>query len=112
MVDYTNLTEILSWIVAGPGAIWLVQYALALLVENWAGWGKLPKFVKTLLPILAAVLLGIGGKLLLTVPDALAAVQPWFLLVATIVAGWIGSQQGYIKAKTSGYGERFSDSEG
>jgi uncharacterized membrane protein len=102
-VDWTVLEQVLLFLVSG-GAVFVVNYALAYLVENFEFWHKLPSWLKFLIPIVASVLLAFGAQQLLLYPDIIAAIQPVWALIVTIVLAWLGSQRGYISAKAANYG--------
>jgi len=104
--DWLNLQAVLGWLVAG-GSVFVVNYALALLAENWKGWTNLPTIVKFLIPIVVSVLIAIGAQYLLSLPDLLGQIQPFWALLVTIILAWLGSQKGYMAAKSSRYGARY-----
>ena len=102
-VDWTILESVLLFLVAG-GAVFVVNYALAYLAENFGFWHKLPSWLKFLIPIVVSVLLAFGAQQLLLYPDIIAVIQPFWALFITIVLAWLGSQKGYISAKAASYG--------
>ncbi len=107
-MDYTQLTQVLTWIV-GMGAPAIVAYVLALLVENWTGWGNLPHTVKVVVPLLASVLLSVGASQLLKYPGTIAQIQPWFQVTVSAVLAYLASQKGYLEVITKQYGQRFAE---
>lgn len=104
--DWLSLEAVLVWIVVGGGGVYVANYVFALLAENWAGWHNLSKIVKFILPMLTAVGLGFLAQFILAQPDVIGAVQPYWLLVVSILISYLGSQIGYMKAKASGYGRK------
>ena len=102
-VDWTLLTAVLAWVVAG-GSVFLVNYGLAWLAENFEFWHKLPHWLKLLIPILTSVLLAFGAQQLLLFPDIIEIAQPYWALFVTIIIAWLGSQKGYVTAKKDAYG--------
>lgn len=102
-VDWTVFESVLLWIVAG-GSVFIVNYGLAYLAENFAFWHKLPIWLKFLIPIVVSVLLAFGAQQLLLYPDVIAYIQPIWALGVTILLAWLGSQKGYISAKSANYG--------
>lgn len=107
-MDWTNLQAVVTWVV-GAGSPALVMYAVSWLIENWKGWATLPFAVKFLAPMLLSVLLSFGASMLLRYPELIAAIQPWFQIVAAAILAWLASQSAYMKALREGYGKRFSE---
>jgi hypothetical protein len=103
MVDVYDLNSLLAWL-ATAGSPYLVGIALSYLVENWAGWHKLPRQVKALLPLLASVALAALATWLQTSQAIVLAIQPYYTFVVGAVMAYIGSQQAYMSAKKHGYG--------
>lgn len=102
--DWTQITAVLTWIVAGGGSVYLVNYALAWFAENFEFWHKLPSWVKFLVPIITSVLLAVGAQYLLGFEDILGLVQPYWEMFIMVLIAWLGSQKGYITAKKDDYG--------
>ena len=105
--DWTDLTSVLVWIATGFGAPCIVAAALSFLVENWDGWSKLAHNIKLFLPMLVSVILSVGAQLLLTKPEYIEFVQPWWTMVIGSVLTWLASQVSYMRVKQSRYGARF-----
>ena len=105
--DLTDLTAVLMWL-ATVGSPFLVGWALSLLIENWAGWGNLPHFVKTIIPMVASVLIAIGATVALKYPDIIGQIAPWFTVAMGAILGWLGTQGGYSYMKRNEYGRRFA----
>ena len=104
--DWLSLEAVLVWILVGGGGVYVANYVFALIAENIPGWHNLNKIVKFLLPMLTAVGLGFLAQFILAQPDVIGAVQPYWLLVVSILISYLGSQIGYMKAKASGYGRK------
>lgn len=102
-VDWTILTSVLLYLVAG-GSVYVVGYALSWVAENFEFWHKLPAVVKTLVPIVVSVLIAFGAQQLLQYPDLIALVQPYWQLAIVTILAWLGSQKGYLSAKSADYG--------
>ena len=100
--DFDSLEAVLIWIISGGGAMFLVGYAEAFLLENWAGWHNLPRWVKTLFPIVLASLFGVTAQSLLAF-DVVSGVPPAIGMLLLTIINWISSQKGYISAKNAGY---------
>ena len=105
--DLTDLNAVLVWL-ATVGSPFLVGLALSLLIENWSGWGELPRFVKTIVPMAASVLIAIGATYALKYPDIIGQVAPWFTIAMGAILGWLGTQRGYVYMKSNEYGARFA----
>ena len=103
MTDWTNLTAVLAWLLAG-GSIFVVNYGLSLLVENWPKWHDLPRFVKFIVPLIVSIVLAIGAQVFLEQGQYLIEViQPWWLVIVNVTIAWLGSQKAYISTKDTGY---------
>ena len=104
--DWLSFEAVLVWILVGGGGVYVANYVFALIAENFAGWHNLSKVVKFILPMLTAVGLGFAAQYILSQPSVIDFVQPYWLLVISILISYLGSQIGYMKAKTSGYGRK------
>ena len=100
--NWKELNEVLMWLVAGGAAV-IVNALFAFLAENFEFWHKLSKTVKLILSLLFSALIGAGAYYLLSLPEIITIIQPYWALLVTIILAWLGSQYAYIKAKTSGY---------
>ena len=100
--DFDSLEAVLIWIISGGGAMILVGYVEAFLLENWAGWHKFPRWVKTFFPIIMAALFGVIAQSLLAF-EALDGISPTVGMLVLTMINWISSQKGYISAKKEGY---------
>ena len=90
-----SLISILTWLTAGPGAIYIAGRFFAFLAENWQKWHTLPAWLKKLLPLIFALVLAVVATLLLRRPDLLEQISPWWALLMQIAIGYLGSQQQY-----------------
>ena len=102
-MNWTDLRVVLTWL-SGAGAIYLAGVVVAYLVENWPAWHVFPSWVKFVLPIIFSVGVSLGASALLGQPDFLEVIGPYFTLVVTIILAWLGTQNGYMKAKAMRYG--------
>ncbi len=100
--DFDSLEAVLIWIISGGGSMLLIGYAEAYLLENWAGWHKLGRGIKTFFPIIMAALLGVIAQSLLAF-DVVSGIPPAVGMLLLTVINWISSQKGYISAKNAGY---------
>jgi hypothetical protein len=105
-IDWTSLNAVLAWLVAG-GAVFVANYAFALIAENFPAWHKLPSWLKFLIPIITSVLLAFGAQQLLLYPDIIEVIQPLWALLVTIILAWLGSQKGLMAAKANSYGAQY-----
>lgn len=104
--DWLSFEAVLLWLLVGGGGVYVANYVFALIAENIAGWHNLPKIVKFILPMLTAVGLGFLAQFILSKPDVIGVVQPYWLLIVSILISYLGSQIGYMKARVSGYGRK------
>lgn len=102
---FESLEAILIWIIAGGGSMWLVGHVEAYLLENWAGWHRLSRWVKTLFPILMAAVFGIIAQSLLAF-DVIASVPPALGMALLAAINWLFSQKAYMGIKEGAYAEK------
>lgn len=102
-VDWTKLSEVLTWVAGGGGSAYIVAYMLSLIIENVPAWHNLPSIVKFISPMIASVLLAVGATLLLQKADIVIQIAPWWGTSVVAVIAYLGSQKAYMDAKTSGY---------
>jgi hypothetical protein len=89
----STLSGFLSWLTgAEGGAFILVSWALSWALEYSEGWQTLDAKLKAGLILLLSVLLGLGAAFLQTQPALLAAVDPYFRTLASIVTVWLATQ--------------------
>lgn len=102
--DPTSLVEVLKWIVAGPGALFVVGAVLALVAENVPAWHKVSPNLKFVLSLVVAGILPVLAKTLLEQTEIIELVSPYFALVMTGAMAWLGSQLAYQRSKKLNYG--------
>ncbi len=100
--DFESLEEVLVWIISGGGSMFLIGYVEAYLLENWAGWHKLSRGIKTFFPIIMAALLGVIAQSLLAF-DVLEGVPPAIGMLLLTLVNWIASQKAYRGIKSGEY---------
>ena len=100
--NWGDINEVLLWIVAGGAAV-VTNALLSFLAENFEFWHKFTKNLKLLISLVVSVAIGAGAYYLLSLPDIITFMQPYWVLVVTIVLAWLGSQYAYMKAKAAGY---------
>lgn len=105
-INLIDLKSVLVWL-AGAGGSYVTLYALSLVVENWAKWQTLPRFVKFITPLIVAVLVSLGANVLLGYSTIVEQIAPWYQIVAAAIIAYLGSQKGLMNAKSTGYGVRF-----
>lgn len=101
-MEFDTLEGVLVWIIAGGGAMVLVGYVEAYLLENWAGWHNFPRWVKTLFPIVLGGLFGVIAQSLLAF-DVLANVSPAVGMIVLWLINWISTQKAYRGIKDGEY---------
>ncbi|MDD1710418.1 MAG: hypothetical protein LUQ37_05875 [Methanoregulaceae archaeon] len=105
--DWTNLGAVISWLAVGGGAPIIVGMIFAYIAENIPAWHTLPKWVKFTVPVVIAVLVGVGANYLLLQSDLIKAISPYWALIMSILLAWFGSQVGYMQTKRAGYGANY-----
>ena len=101
--DWGNLEEVLLFLAAGGAAIAVAAF-FSFLAENFEFWHKISALGKLILSLVLSIAIGAGAYYLLSLPDLISFIQPYYALVVTIVLAWLGSQIAYMKTKASGYG--------
>lgn len=103
MGEFESLEAVLVWITVGGGAMVIVGYVEAYLLENWAGWHGLSRWIKTLFPIVMAGALGIIAQSLLAF-DLAGSVPPAVGTILLFAINWLSSQKAYKGIKEGAYG--------
>lgn len=103
--DWKDFNEVLLWIVAGGAAV-VVNAFFTFLAENFAWWHNLKSTVKLLISLVLSVLIGAGAYYLLSLPDIITFIQPYWAILVTIFLAWLGSQAAYLFAKSRGYAQK------
>ena len=103
--DWKNFEEVLLWVVAGGAAI-VVNAFFVFLAENFPFWHKLNSNLKLLLSLVASILIGGGAYYLLSLPDIITFIQPYWAIFVTILLAWFSSQVVYLFAKKSNYANK------
>jgi hypothetical protein len=100
--DWGNLEEVLLFLAAGGSAV-AVAALFSFLAENFEFWHKISAKGKLILSFVFSIAIGAGAYYLLSLPDLISFVQPYYALVVTIVLAWLSSQYAYMRIKASGY---------
>jgi hypothetical protein len=88
-----NLKDFLSWLTGlDGGAFILVMWVVSWGLSGVSWWEALDAKLKQIIIIGAAVVLGILGVLMQNAPAFVAAVDPFFKPVMSIVLLWLASQ--------------------
>ena len=103
----STLDGFLSWMTgAEGGAFILVSWALSWGLEYSQRWTDLDARVKAGVILLLSVLLGLGAVFLKTQPALLAAVDPYFHSLSSIVTVWLATQTAHrlnsLRTKSAG----------
>jgi hypothetical protein len=100
--DFVSLEALLIWIISGGGAMVLVGYVMAFLLENWPAWHNFPRWVKVLVPIALAAVFGFGanGVLALELLDYIPV--PIQTLILMLI-NWLFGQFAYRGIKDGAY---------
>ncbi len=100
--QFSSLEELLIWIVANGGAVILAGYVMAYFLENIAGWHTLPRWLKTIIPIAIAGLIGFFAESVLAL-ELLAYVPPIVKSVVLMLINWLWGQRAYAGIKEGPY---------
>ena len=100
--DWTQLNEVIIWLIGGGVAV-VVAAFFSFMAENFEFWHKIPKYGKLIISFVLSALIGFGAYYLLSFPDIITLIQPYWALFVTMLLAWLGSQVAYIYAKKSGY---------
>jgi fructose-specific phosphotransferase system IIC component len=96
--SFGTLEELLVWVVAGGGAMVLAGYFVAYFLENLAFWHTLPVWIKTVVPLVIAGVLGVVGSSLLSL-DLLKIIPPGIQALILMLVNWVFSQRAYMGTK-------------
>ncbi|HLE03494.1 MAG TPA: hypothetical protein VI729_02625 [Anaerolineales bacterium] len=102
--SFGTLEELLVWVVTGGGAMILAGYFVAYFLENLAFWHTLPIWVKTVVPLAIAAVLGFVGSSLLSL-DVLKIIPPNVQALVLMLVNWVFSQRAYMGTKGRQYGK-------
>jgi hypothetical protein len=90
-MEFGNLLEVLLWIVGGGGAMAIAGYVWSLLLENIPQWHELPRWLKTIIPIVIAGVLGMLANVVIAL-DATAFIPPPYDAILLMLVNWLFSQ--------------------
>jgi len=101
---YENLTDVLVWFAIGGGAMWLFGIVEARLLENWTFWHTMKSWIKKLVPIAFAALVGFLAQALISV-DIVQYIPESMSVVILAAINWYFSQHEYQAIKNTSYAE-------
>ena len=101
--DWGSLEVVLLFLAAGGSAIAVAAF-FSFLAENFEFWHKISAKGKLVLSLVLSIAIGVGAYYLLSLPDLISFVQPYYALIVIIVIAWLGSQVTYMKSKANAYG--------
>lgn len=102
--SFGTLEELLVWVVAGGGAMILAGYFVAYFLENLAFWHGLPVWIKTVVPLALAGVIGFVGSSLLSL-DVLKIIPANVQGLVLMLVNWVFSQRAYMSTKGKAYGK-------
>lgn len=100
--EFGGLEELLTWVVAGGGAMVLAGYVIAYFLENLTFWHNLPRVVKILFPIVLAGVFGVVAQSVLAL-ELLPGIPAVFQAVLLMLINWLFSQRAYAGIKSGAY---------
>ena len=102
--DFGTLEEFFIWVGTGAGSMILAGLVMAYLLENFAWWHDLPRWLKLIAPIiLSAVFATLAQSVI--VLDLLIFIPAPAQIVVLMMIMWLLSQLGYRSIKEGPYGE-------
>lgn len=104
--DPSDLPAVLAWIASGAGAVFLVNWAASWLVENWTYWQMLDGRLKFAISIIVSVVLSFAAQYMLTRPDIVTFLSPYYAQLMTVilmVVGYLGGQVAHVVGNRLGY---------
>jgi len=104
--DFSDLEEVLAWIISGGGSGVLAGYVIAYLLENWSGWHAptFPRWIKVLTPIALTGLFAFTAQSVMAL-GGLASVPPFMEQILLWAINWLFSQKAYRGIKEGVYGD-------
>lgn len=101
MNNYQDFAAVLTWLAAGGAATFVVNWLVANFLEKAGWWNSLDKSLKTILPLILAILIGIGAGELSKQVEVINAIQPYWTTIVLVVTSYFGSQTGHVSTKTA-----------
>ena len=102
--DFGTLEEFFIWVGTGAGAMVLTGLVMAYLLENFAWWHDLPRWLKLIAPIVLAAIFGALAQSVIVL-DLLTFIPAPAQVVILMLIAWLFSQIGYRSIKEGNYAE-------
>ncbi len=99
---FGSIEELLIWIAAGGGSVFLAGAVISLLLENWKAWHNFPRWVKVTIPVILAGVIGTFAQSLLAL-EAPALIPPAYASLILVMLNWLSGQWQYMKVKDGAY---------
>jgi hypothetical protein len=98
-----DLTAILTWLAAGPGAVWVAGRALSFLLEQIPAWGTaISGQLRWWIVLVLSGGLMFGAYTLLQQSEVVLQLSPIYQMLFMLVAAWLGSQQQFVTLVMAG----------
>ena len=101
---FLSMNDILVWIVLGGGAAIIFGLLSARFLENLVFWHNLPKWVKRIVPVIGAGLIGILAQSLIAVNIG-QYIPEWVAAMIIAAVNLYYNQKEYGAIKDTGYAE-------
>jgi len=86
-----NWTKVIEWLSVG-GAVSVVSWLVAWLLDDFAWWNALKPQYKKLLILAASVLIGVGAKYLQLHEELMVVLKPYLDATVLVVTAWLATQ--------------------
>ena len=100
--EFGTVEEYLIWIAVGGGSVVLAGAVVCLLLENWKVWHNFPRWVKVIIPVILAGVIGTFAQTLLAL-EAPALIPPAYASLILVMLNWLSGQWQYMKVKDGAY---------
>lgn len=100
--DFGTLEEFFVWIGTGAGSMILAGLVMAYLLENFAWWHNLPRWVKLIAPIVLAAIFATLAQSVIVL-DLLTFIPAPAQVLLLMMIMWLFSQIGYRSIKEGPY---------
>ncbi|KKL17091.1 hypothetical protein LCGC14_2489060 [marine sediment metagenome] len=100
--NFDTIGDILIWIFAGGGGMWITGKVIALLLENWAWWHTLSPGIKRIFVIIIAGVIAIAAETAY-VSGLLDLIPPAVSILLLALINWFFGQKQYMEVKEGAY---------
>ena len=100
--EFGTIEGFLIWITVGGGSVILAGAVVSLLLENWKVWHTWPRWVKVIVPIILAGVIGTFAQTLLAL-EAPALIPPAYASLILVMLNWLSGQWQYMRVKDGAY---------